>query len=210
VINFDAPYLATNPREFWRRWHISLSNWLQDYLYISLGGNRQRRSLNILCTMTLGGLWHGAAWTYVIWGAYHGLLLVGQNMSDGVLARLPKPRFALARVLSYCLRLCLFQILWLFGVVMFRSQSLEQLIAMIGSWFQGAWMLTRADLVQLDLLAFYAAIPMLMQIVQYRTGTPIWMLGAPPLIRLVFYLVCFYLLLICGVSGREDFIYFQF
>ncbi|MEL7023460.1 MAG: MBOAT family O-acyltransferase [Pseudomonadota bacterium] len=78
-INFDRPYIAQNPSEFWRRWHISLSSWLRDYLYISLGGNRGPKwmtSRNLLLTMLLGGLWHGAAWNFVLWGAFHGLILI--------------------------------------------------------------------------------------------------------------------------------------
>ena len=77
--NFRAPYLATNPSDFWQRWHISLSSWLRDYLYIPLGGNRGGRFKtyrNLTLTMLLGGLWHGAAWNFVVWGAFHGVLLV--------------------------------------------------------------------------------------------------------------------------------------
>jgi alginate O-acetyltransferase complex protein AlgI len=80
--NFDSPYLARSIRDFWRRWHISLSTWLRDYLYVSLGGNRGSRLLtyrNLMLTMLLGGLWHGAAWTFVIWGGLHGLWLVAQR-----------------------------------------------------------------------------------------------------------------------------------
>ncbi len=76
--NFNAPYLATNIIDFWRRWHISLSTWLRDYLYISLGGNRHgelKRYRNLMITMVLGGLWHGAAWTFIFWGFLHGLAL---------------------------------------------------------------------------------------------------------------------------------------
>jgi alginate O-acetyltransferase complex protein AlgI len=78
IDNFSAPYFSRNITEFWRRWHISLSLWLKDYLYISLGGNRRgknRTYLNLMITMLLGGLWHGAAWTYVIWGGLHGMYL---------------------------------------------------------------------------------------------------------------------------------------
>jgi alginate O-acetyltransferase complex protein AlgI len=81
--NFDFPYLARNIADFWRRWHISLSSWLRDYLYIPLGGNRISRLTtyrNILLTMFLGGLWHGAAWTFVVWGALHGLALVAHRL----------------------------------------------------------------------------------------------------------------------------------
>ena len=75
MVNFNVPYAAANLREFWQRWHISLSTWLRDYLYISLGGNRRgpaRTYLNLLLTMLLGGLWHGAAWNFVLWGLWHG------------------------------------------------------------------------------------------------------------------------------------------
>ena len=76
--NFDQPYRALGLRDFWRRWHISLSSWLRDYLYISLGGNSGdwRRYRNLMLTMLLGGLWHGAAWTFVVWGGMHGAMLV--------------------------------------------------------------------------------------------------------------------------------------
>ena len=74
--NFARPYLATSVSEFWRRWHISLSTWLRDYLYIPLGGGRRARYRNLLLTMVLGGLWHGANWTFVAWGALHGCFLV--------------------------------------------------------------------------------------------------------------------------------------
>jgi alginate O-acetyltransferase complex protein AlgI len=80
--NFNRPYLASSIADFWRRWHISLSTWLRDYLYLPLGGNRRGRRrtyVNLLTVMVLGGLWHGAAWTFVVWGAWHGLLLVGER-----------------------------------------------------------------------------------------------------------------------------------
>ncbi len=83
VVNFRQPYLSRNITEFWRRWHISLSNWLRDYLYIPLGGNRGGRARtyrNLMITMLLGGLWHGAAWTFVAWGGLHGLYLVAHRL----------------------------------------------------------------------------------------------------------------------------------
>lgn len=79
MVNFRFPYLAESPRDFWHRWHISLSAWLREYLYFGLGGSRHgkwRTRLNLMLTMILGGLWHGAAWNFVLWGLYHGLLLV--------------------------------------------------------------------------------------------------------------------------------------
>ena len=75
-LNFNSPYKSASITEFWRRWHISLSSWLRDYLYISLGGNRKgkfRQYLNLIITMFLGGLWHGASWNFVLWGTFHGV-----------------------------------------------------------------------------------------------------------------------------------------
>jgi alginate O-acetyltransferase complex protein AlgI len=84
VRNFEQPYLSRNITEFWRRWHISLSDWLRDYLYIPLGGNRGgrlRTYRNLALTMLLGGLWHGASWTFVVWGGAHGLLLALERLT---------------------------------------------------------------------------------------------------------------------------------
>lgn len=94
--NFNAPYLSRNITEFWRRWHISLSSWLKDYLYIPLGGNRRgrvRTYINLMVTMFLGGLWHGAAWNFVVWGLLHGIYLTGHRM----ILRGNKPDFSWSR-----------------------------------------------------------------------------------------------------------------
>jgi D-alanyl-lipoteichoic acid acyltransferase DltB (MBOAT superfamily) len=118
--NFDRPYLAQSPREFWQRWHISLSTWLRDYLYVSLGGNRRgtvRTYVNLLVTMVLGGLWHGAAWTFVVWGAFHGALLVVQRL----VARDRAPR-ARGAVGTWLARVGTFHLVVL-GWVFFRAPS---------------------------------------------------------------------------------------
>lgn len=104
-LNFDSPYQSRNVAEFWRRWHISLSSWLRDYLYISLGGNRKgrfRTYLNLFLTMLLGGLWHGAAWRFVIWGALHGLALGVHRFFREYFApgAYPMPRF-IAQLLTF-------------------------------------------------------------------------------------------------------------
>lgn len=127
--NFDMPYLSQNPSEFWKRWHISLSSWLQDYLYIPLGGNRKgryRTYFNLFTTMLLGGLWHGASWHFVVWGGLHGLALVvhkvftrrksrGSLENKGVLCR-----FAV-RVISIMITYCFVSLCWIF----FRAQDLK-------------------------------------------------------------------------------------
>ncbi len=111
--NFNQPYRAASVQDFWRRWHISLSRWLRDYLYIPLGGNRggdRRRDRNLLLTMLLGGLWHGAAWTFVLWGLLHGVGLLVERR----LGRSPHP--VLGRLITFHF-VC-------FGWVLFRAESL--------------------------------------------------------------------------------------
>ena len=109
--NFCFPYLSKNPTEFWKRWHISLSSWLQEYLYISLGGNRKgkiRTYINLIITMILGGLWHGANWTFILWGTIHGVALVIHKL----FANLLKKYELTISVLGECKRQVLFHKFW--------------------------------------------------------------------------------------------------
>jgi len=127
--NSDLPYLSASMTEFWRRWHISLSTWLRDYLYISLGGNRLgpwRTYVNLAIVMLLGGLWHGAEWTFVIWGAIHGSLLALErwNGKKPIYGGLPKP---IRRLATFALVL----ITWVF----FRADGLGQAVEYIGFMF---------------------------------------------------------------------------
>jgi D-alanyl-lipoteichoic acid acyltransferase DltB (MBOAT superfamily) len=128
AVNFRRPYLATSPRDFWRRWHISLSNWLRDYLYISLGGSRRgptRTYINLLLTMFLGGLWHGAAWNFAVWGVYHGTLLCVDHWLDqrGIRLRLLPAVFERA---NHVLSVAGMYVLTLGGWLFFRVTSMEQ------------------------------------------------------------------------------------
>jgi alginate O-acetyltransferase complex protein AlgI len=98
VVNFRLPFLAANVAEFWRRWHVSLSTWLKDYVFIPLGGSRGgfwRTNRNLVVTMTLGGLWHGANWPYVVWGFLQGVLLVGHRVFASLVRPFPKVRAVL-------------------------------------------------------------------------------------------------------------------
>ena len=134
--NFDAPYKSMSIIEFWRRWHISLSRFLRDYLYIPLGGSRRgrnRRYSNLLTTMLLGGLWHGAAWTFVIWGGLHGLYLVVNHAWMGLRARWPTAA-RIAAAPGYPLAaLLLTQVSVVFAWVFFRADSFRAATQMIAS-----------------------------------------------------------------------------
>ncbi len=129
--NFDSPYLSQSITEFWRRWHISLSTWLRDYLYVPLGGNRRgpvRTYVNLAIVMLLGGLWHGASWNFLVWGALHGSVLAAERACGGeaAYARLPAPA-----------RMALTFVMVLVSWVFFRAPDLPSALRYLG-WMAGA------------------------------------------------------------------------
>ena len=128
--NFNLPYFAISPVDFWRRWHISLSSWLRDYLYISLGG-RDKRYRNVMITMLLGGLWHGAAWTFVAWGAFHGVIIMATHFLSGLklFAGFVASKSRLLRILKWAITFYLVLIGW----VLFRATSLDFAFDIIAS-----------------------------------------------------------------------------
>ena len=147
--NFNAPYRALGIVDFWRRWHISLSTWLRDYLYISLGGNRKgpaRTYWNLLLTMLIGGLWHGASWTFVFWGGYHGVLLMLDKIGQPVLRRLP-------RLLYRSMTLLLVVVGWVF----FRSNDFHMAV----SWLQQMFLPASVSWNVLPMAAAWVAIALL-------------------------------------------------
>ncbi|MEO7156342.1 MAG: MBOAT family O-acyltransferase, partial [Vicinamibacterales bacterium] len=126
IRNFEQPYLAASPSEFWRRWNISLSTLFRDYVYFPLGGSRvgaSREALNVMLTFLASGLWHGASWNYVLWGAYHGILLV----LDRQVSRLWTPAIGVRRMLR-CVQVPAMFVLTCVGWLIFRETDLAQLI----------------------------------------------------------------------------------
>lgn len=136
-INFDSPYKATSIIDFWRRWHITLSNFLRDYLYIPLGGNRKgdiRKYGNLLLTMLLGGLWHGAGWTFVLWGGLHGVFLVINNCWETLIksSRVHPPRIGqIDAIVSWFITFLAVVVSWVF----FRASTVKAALQITGSMF---------------------------------------------------------------------------
>lgn len=131
-LNFDSPYQSKNLTEFWRRWHISLSSWLRDYVYIPLGGNRKgtfRTYLNNFLTMLIGGLWHGAAWKFVFWGAMHGVGLAVHKACKPILKKIPDNFFT--NFIFWALTFVYVSLLWVF----FRAADFEQSLLIINNIF---------------------------------------------------------------------------
>ena len=130
--NFRCPYAAVGLSDFWRRWHVSLSTWLRDYLYIPLGGNRRgvvRMNTNLLATMLLGGLWHGAAWTFVVWGGLHGFYLIAERYVRRVLVKLNVQASAATMIIGVLVTYGLVCITWVF----FRATTFDSAFSLTSS-----------------------------------------------------------------------------
>jgi D-alanyl-lipoteichoic acid acyltransferase DltB (MBOAT superfamily) len=211
-VNFLFPYFVITPQEFWRNWHISLSTWLRDYLYIPLGGNRHgelKTHRNLLITMILGGLWHGAAWTYVLWGVYQGVVLVVYRAATGVARRwgLAVPAgLGLGRV---ALGLLMFHVTC-YGWLIFRARSVSQILEMTrlvaagltpGPETMGAGVVPLV-LYGLPMLALHA------YEARHRSELAVFRLPLP--VRYAVFGAVGYLTLLFGDFRGAQFIYFQF
>jgi alginate O-acetyltransferase complex protein AlgI len=209
--NFDRPYTARSIQDFWRRWHMTLSRWLRDYLYIPLGGNRrgERRTLiNIFATMVLGGLWHGAAWTFVFWGAFHGALLAAHQWrrwrAPAEEAEEQPDRWpdVLRQSAATFALVCV-------GWVFFRSDSLETAFGLLGRLVTGWFTPTEFvnPLVILTILGMLA-------LQFWPRGLGLWLQAGlsrlkPAPLGIVLALVLL-VIVILGPPGVAPFIYFQF
>ncbi len=211
-LNFLFPYFVRSPQEFWRHWHISLSTWLRDYLYVPLGGNRGSRWLtyrNLLLTMALGGLWHGAAWPFVIWGVYQGMLLVAfrwvgeQWRGSAWIAALERPAWKAAGWLVMFHLTC-------YGWLIFRADSAAGIgrmtEALVTGWFQPS---QAAGDHALQLL-FYAG-PLVAVHAWEAWRRDLEAVPKLPLVARYAVLVALaYLTVLFGEFGGSQFIYFQF
>ncbi len=208
-LNFNLPYFAASPREFWTRWHISLSQWLRDYLYISLGGSRGGTLLtyrNLMITMILGGLWHGAAWTYVLWGVYHGLLLVGHRIVEPLLKRID-PADAVERACWKGLRIIATFHMICLGWLLFRAQSVTQALGMLDAIVHHPSIPTAAYLLPF----LVVVVPLLVvQLILYLADDLDIVARTPWFVRSAFYTAGFYAIVLGGNFGGQQFIYFQF
>lgn len=223
MLNFRIPYAAVSPSDFWRRWHISLSTWLRDYLYVPLGGNRGSSLLtyrNLFLTMLLGGLWHGAAWNFVLWGAFHGLLLIlfrpFQSRLDSAIA---PERPAWSRLLALtALRVFMFHAV-LLGWVFFRCESLHDIGAylsgVVRGWgsvvpASGGGSLSTSDSARLSSLLFFVAPLIVMETIQHRMRDLNAPTRWPLVVRVAFYALLLAGIVVFGARESVEFIYFQF
>ncbi len=214
-LNFKTPYLSGNANEFWKRWHITLSSWIRDYLYIPLGGSRKgelRKYLNLFLAMSISGLWHGAAWTFVIWGMYHGLLIIIHNLYLKIKTRLGIKRFFESKVYKAGAVFVFFHLVCI-GWVFFRAAGIQQATQMVSKMLSFG---------QIDLTIytgkylFLIVILFALHILENWLRSHAMILGEtwhrifPAPVRALVY-TAFILLLILLTQGQSnDFIYFKF
>lgn len=208
MVNFNRPYLATNIPDFWRRWHISLSTWFRDYLYIPLGGNRvsvARNYYNLMIVFLVSGLWHGANWTFVVWGALHGLYQILYVFSN----RLSKFKVSTNKMfkgLKIIFVFILVTVTWVF----FRAESISQALEYYLSLFRLDFTLNLVQICAekgpLNLLISLFSIFLLY--ISYLL--PLNLEFKKEKYSIYFILLTIFIILLIGVNGTSEFIYFQF
>lgn len=226
VLNFRQPYFAASVGDFWRRWHMSLSGWFRDYVYIPLGGSRAgtaRTQLNVLIVFLLSGLWHGASWTFVAWGALHGTYLVLESLTAPARATLARrlglaARPRLHQALGTGITLALVAFAWIF----FRANNLPDAFYIATHLFSGWGHLPTAQLAAALAglgrhfaaeLAVAAGAVALLTAVDYhaeRGSVAAWLAGWPAAGRWASYAGLLLAMLYLGIFGSSQFIYFQF
>ncbi|MBD5234263.1 MAG: MBOAT family protein [Bacteroidales bacterium] len=208
--NFNFPYKSGNVTEFWRRWHISLSTWLRDYIYIPLGGNRKgtaRTYINNFATMLIGGLWHGAAWKFIFWGAMHGGGLAVHKASKPWLDRLPDNY--VVRAISWLITISFVAVLWVFFRAASWSDSVE-IIRSVGRDFSLAYFPAFASARMLWLIL------MIVIVVAHAMPEGFWnkagnlFVKSPWIVKLLIFIAVVQLVLELRTADVAPFIYFQF
>ena len=205
--NFDSPYAAVSVQDFWRRWHMTLSRWLRDYLYIPLGGNRRGTILtyrNLLLTMLIGGLWHGAAWTFVVWGGLHGVALAGERWRNERRGA-PRPETTRSRWVGRILTFHFVCFAWIF----FRSDSFDaawdMIVGLFTGWGEASPLVTSGVLLAIAVGIGSQYLPQRVPQLVMARFSRLPVLGQATVLALALVLTS-----AMGPEGVAPFIYFQF
>jgi len=214
--NFNLPYLATSIKDFWHRWHISLSTWFSDYVYKPLGGNRvskPRWIFNILVVYLVSGLWHGANWTFIVWGAIFGVLYVLEHYGDKLLTKIKIDAFFYRSKFVHVLRVILVFTLALVAWVFFRAENMSDAWYIVTNMFTGWNKLPYLGSSAFETVLAFSLIILLyiIQILQYRGVVSIYMGSTvvPRYLRWAGYAMLMVMIAMFGISSAQ-FIYFQF
>ncbi len=220
MTNFRQPYLSKTVSEFWERWHISLSTWFRDYLYIPLGGNRvpkHRWYMNIFIVFAVSGLWHGANWTFVVWGLLHGFYLVFAAVTKSCREQICRVLLLhkVPKLHSFCKVVTVFMFV-LVGWVFFRAQTIKEAVYILANFFDfGGFRigdLRAFGIPKFEMLISFVSITILF-CVDYLSSEGIRLkryIWEKPVLRYACYSMCFYGIVFFGVFDKVEFIYFQF
>lgn len=213
--NFNMPYFASSIKEFWRRWHISLSSWFKEYLYFPLGGSRKgfwRTQLNLMIVFMVSGLWHGAAWTFVIWGALHGIYQVIENLI-GRNKKEHNPSWWM-KILKVFFTFCLVDFAWIF----FRANSVSDAFKVVGNLFDFGMDLSGTllglSLLELVILLIACLFVFGLELISIKADLKGFLYNRNIILRYAFYYILIFSVIIFGIYGpgfdAQEFIYFQF
>lgn len=209
--NFNLPYLARNPSDFWRRWHITLSTWVRDYIYKPLGGRRSRfyGLFALLIAWLLMGLWHGASWNFVLWGLYWFALIVVYRAARNVFGNSQLITALKEKTIAKVMSILLMFHLTVYGWVIFRAENIGQAAGFTKSIFSG---IALSGLFSPSYLFLYAAIVFLLvyELLQYTANDELFISKKGFYYQMAFYLVLFFLFVEIGAITNVEFIYFQF
>ena len=212
IKNFNQPYFSKSPKEFWSRWHISLSNWLKNYVYIPLGGNKGsflKTNVNVMVTMILGGLWHGPSWNFVLWGFLHGSYLVVNNilLKIKIFNNFNRDKLAFINILKTIFTFVIILITWL----PFRSNNFEITLSILKSFFQLNFIMNLSDL-KLVFILFVVLLAIDLPAYVLRSHYYLKRLPKPVFYILITCLTIFgsVVNLFISSSPNKPFIYFQF
>jgi D-alanyl-lipoteichoic acid acyltransferase DltB (MBOAT superfamily) len=205
--NFKTPYLAKNISEFWKRWHISLSTWFRDYLFIPLGGSRVKISrfyFNIFVVFTVSGLWHGANWTFVIWGALHALYYLIENIAGKVYKIKDDNQWNFINIARVIYNFSIVTIAWVF----FRSETFEKAMVIFKNIFSFSF--DKNDISIPYTILTLLVIFVLSDLLLYKKRFDVWVSNKPAIIRYTCYFFLIYCITALGGVNKNPFIYFQF
>jgi D-alanyl-lipoteichoic acid acyltransferase DltB (MBOAT superfamily) len=213
MVNFKRPYLALSPNEFWSRWHISLSSWLRDYLYMPLANRFGMRYRNILITMFVAGLWHGAGWTFILWGVFHGIIqvvyIIIYRLFANPLAK-ERKKAPLEEILSFAVRWLVMIILVMFGWLLFGSENIHQVRDMFAGIFS-SWHITPMAIMFFRHIVFFCWFLIIVDVWDFmheRKKKKIYKFGI--FAKVNFYLYVILSIILFGVFEETQFVYFQF
>lgn len=215
MVNFTTPFFVTNIQDFWKRWHISLSTWVYDYIYMPLffALKKLKGAIRIysviVITMIIMGFWHGAKWTYVCWGFFHGSLLFIYSVLRSRVPRSVKPEAVLGKKAWFAIRVIVMYHLTVLGMLIFRAESMTQFFSMLTALLSNLT-INYQSVLQFSQFIIIIGLFFITHLAEYLRNDLFVIFKLSPVWQLPFYLFIFYSLLAAGIVSREGFIYLQF